>query len=83
MQNATSVMGQHQKHVKYLETDRGHREKVDRDQLLGMILEECAPSLRRWLAAAHHVSADAALPDVDAEFEQFAVDAGRTPSRTR
>ena len=30
--------------------------------------------------AEHHVFAYAALPDVDAEFEQFAVDAGCTPT---
>jgi hypothetical protein len=28
VQNATPVMGQHQKHVKDLETDSGHREEV-------------------------------------------------------
>ena len=49
MQNATPVMGQHQKHVKDLKTDSGHGEKVDGDQLLGMILQECAPGLRRGL----------------------------------
>jgi hypothetical protein len=80
VQDATSVMGQHHKHVKDLETDRGHREEIDGDQLLGMILQECAPGLRRRLAAAHHVFAHAALTDVDAEFEQFAMDAGRTPT---
>jgi len=73
-------MGQHQKHVQDLETDTGHGEEVDGDQLLSVILEKCAPGLRRRLAAAHHVFADAALTDVDAEFEQFAVDAGCTPS---
>src|SRR6267143_542006 len=80
MQNATPVMGQHQKHVKDLETDRGHRKEIDGYQLLGMILQECAPGLRRRFAAAHHVFADAALTDVDAEFEQFAVDARSTPA---
>src|SRR5437660_3759340 len=45
-----------------------------------MILQKGAPGLRRRLAAAHHVFADAALPDVDAEFEQLAVDAGCTPT---
>jgi len=60
-------MGQHQKHIKDLETDSGHREEVDGDQLLGVILQKCAPGLRRRLAAAHHVFADAALTDVDAE----------------
>src|SRR6267143_2926216 len=80
VQDAAPVKGQHQKHVKDLETDSGHREEVDGDQLLGVILQKCAPGLRRRLAAAHHVFADAALTDVDAEFEQFAVDAGRTPT---
>src|SRR5712691_2709976 len=81
MKNTTPVMGQYQKHVKDLETDSGHGEEIDGDQLLGVILQESAPSLRRWLAGANHVFADAALTDVDAEFEQFTVDAGCTPAR--
>src|SRR5438445_3007996 len=80
VQNATPVMGHYQKHVKNLETEGGYGEEVDGDQLLGMILQKGAPGLRRRLAAAHHVFADAALPDVDAEFEQLAVDAGCTPT---
>src|SRR5215469_7441665 len=54
--------------------------EVDGHQLLDMIFQEGAPSLRRRLATAHHVFAYAGLPDVDAEFEQLAVDARRTPS---
>src|ERR1700694_1766475 len=81
VQNTTPVMGQHQKHVKDLEADSWHREEVDGDQLLGMILQKCAPSLRRRFAAAHHVFADAALADVDAELEQFTVDPWCTPRR--
>jgi hypothetical protein len=45
-----------------------------------MILQKCAPGLRGWFAAAHHVFAHAALPDVDAEFEQFPVAARFTPT---
>jgi len=63
-------MGQNQKYVKDLEPDGGHGEEVDRDQLLGMVLQEGAPSLRRRFAAAHHIFAHTALPDVDAQFEQ-------------
>ena len=77
--NATPVMGQHQKHVKDLETEVGHGEEVDGDQLLKVIVEEGAPSLRRRLSAAPHVFADAGLTDLDAEFEQLTVDAGCTP----
>jgi hypothetical protein len=46
-----------------------------------MILQESAPGLGRRLAAAQHVLTDAALADVDAEFEQLDVDARRTPTR--
>ena len=52
VQDATPVMGQHQKYVKDLEPDGGHGEEVGRDQLLGMVLQEGAPSLRRRFAAA-------------------------------
>ena len=78
--NPTPVMGQYQKYVKDLETKGGHSKEVNGDQLLEVILQEGAPSLRGRLAAAHHVFAHAGLTDVDAEFEQFTVDARRTPS---
>src|SRR6202008_4795702 len=55
--------------------------EVDGDQLLGMILEKRAPRLRRRFAVAHHVFADAALTDVDAELEQLTVDPWGTPRR--
>src|SRR6516165_196447 len=45
-----------------------------------MILQKATPGLRRRLATAHHVFAHAALPNVDAELEQFTVDAGCAPS---
>ena len=80
VKNTTTVMGQYQEHVKDLEADGGHSEEIDGDQLLGVILQECAPGLRCWLATVHHVFAYAGLPDSDAEFEQFAVDAGCTPT---
>ena len=80
VKNATTIMSQHQKHVKDLKPEGRHRDEVDGDQLVGMIFQESAPGLRRRLAAAHHVFAHAALPDVDAEFEQLTVGAGCTPT---
>jgi len=73
-------MGQYQKHVKDVETEGGDSEEVDGDQLREVVLQESVPGLRRRPAAAYHVFADTALADVDAEFEQLAVDAGRTPT---
>src|SRR5215472_16119214 len=55
MKNASTVMSQHQKDVKHLETNGRHGKEIDGDQLLSMILQESAPGLRRGLAAAHHV----------------------------
>ena len=41
--NAPPVVSQYQKHVKDLETQGGHCEEVDGDQLLGVVLQEGAP----------------------------------------
>ena len=81
VQNTTPIMGQYQKHVEDLEADGGHGEEVDGHQLLGVNLEECAPGLRRGFAGAHQVFADTALTDVEAEFEEFAMDTGCTSRR--
>jgi hypothetical protein len=44
-----------------------------------VILQEGPPGLRRRLAASHHIFAHAGFADVDAEFEEFSVDARRFP----
>jgi hypothetical protein len=72
VKNTATVMGQYQKHVEDMKSNSWYREEIDRDQLLGMILQEW-----RFLRA-HDVFADAAFADVDAKFEQFTVDAGCT-----
>lgn len=77
---ASAVMGQYQEHVKNLETKRGHGKEIDGDQLLGMILQECAPGLRWRLAAADYVFTHAGLTDSDAQLAQFTMDAWCTPS---
>ena len=61
-------------------TNLRHGDEIDGDQLLGMILKECRPALRGRFVTSQHVFADTALSDVDAEFEEFAMDAGCTPS---
>src|SRR5262245_63329207 len=44
-----------------------------------MVAEERLPALGRWSSPARHILGDASLPNVDAELEQLAVDAWRTP----
>src|SRR5437588_12989587 len=81
VQDSAPVMGQHQKYIENLETKGRHGKEIAGDQLLQVILQEGAPSLRRRFAAAHHVFAHAALRDMDAKLEQLPVDAGCTPTR--
>src|SRR5215471_3756075 len=79
MQNAPTVMGQHQEDIQDLEPDRRHRKEVDGNQGLQVIVEEGPPGLGRRLAAAHQVLAHTGLADVDAELEQLAVNPRRSP----
>ena len=65
---------------KDLETDGGHSEEINGNELREVVLEEGAPSLRRRLKTMHHVFADVGLTDVDAELKKFTVNAWRTPS---
>ena len=74
-------MSQDQEYVQHLKTNGRHREEVDRYHGLEVILQEGPPGLRRWLAASHHIPGTTGLANVDAQLEQFAVDARRSPQR--
>ena len=81
MHDPPSVASHNQEHVQDLIPDRRHSEEVDRHHVLDMILQEGPPRLRRRLPTAYDILAQASLADINAAFEQFAVDAGRAPER--
>jgi hypothetical protein len=54
---------------------------VDRGDGCHLVPQEAAPSRGGSLRAPREVPADSSLADVDAELEQFAVDARRAPER--
>src|SRR5713226_5363096 len=81
MRDPSSVVSQNQEHVQDLKPDRRHSEEVDRHHRLDVILKEGPPGLRRRLPLPYDVLAHAGLTDIDPEFEQFTVDAGRAPER--
>ncbi len=81
MQNPASIVGQHDEHEQDSKRQGGHDKEVQRYQLLEMILQEGAPSLRGRLAMTDHVLAHARLPYVDTKLEQLAVDAWCAPAR--
>jgi hypothetical protein len=81
VEDPTPIVRQHQEDIQDLEPDRRHREEVDRDHGFDVILQKGAPSLGGRPAMTYHVLADAGLADVDAELQQFAVDARCSPQR--
>src|SRR6516164_686695 len=44
-----------------------------------MVIEKGAPSLRRWLAGAHHVLGNRGLGQHESQFEEFSMDPRRSP----
>ena len=53
-------------------------EKVERHQVLCMIIEKAPPSMGRWRAMANHILGDGSLGNGDAQLRQFAMHAGGT-----
>src|SRR5262249_43629636 len=79
--NASSIMCENDEHEQNFKPHRMDGEKVDRNQLRSVIVEERSPRLRWWLRTADHVFGNGGLGDLDSKFEQFAVDPRRTPKR--
>jgi hypothetical protein len=77
----TTLVRQHEKHIEDLKPNRRHGEEVYRYKAVDMILEESAPGLARRLAISHKVFAHARFANVDAELQQFAMNARRAPAR--
>ena len=59
--------------------DGRHHEQMHRGNAIGMIAQELLPALGRRSSPARHILGDAGLTNVDAELEQFAMNARRTP----
>ena len=78
-----AVVREHDQNEEDAEAGGGHREEVDRDQVVNVVGEECPPGLRGLWAALRHEAGDGALGDVDAELQELPVDAGSTPQGIR
>src|SRR5665647_1322103 len=81
MHDPLAVVSQHQEHVQHLKANGRKREEVDRNRGLPVVLQEGPPCLRRRITTADHVFAHAGIADVNAELEEFTVDARSAPKR--
>ena len=78
--DSPALVSQNENHVQNLKPDGRDREEVYRYQTLTMILKKSSPRLRGRLPRPNEVFAHTALADVYAEFQQFTMNARRTPS---
>ena len=76
----TSIMSQHNEYIQYPKRCRRNGEKVDRYQVIDMIVQKCPPRLRGWFSMTNHVLCNSRLGDDDAEHLQFAVNSRCTPA---
>ncbi len=79
VENAPTIVGQHQEDGQNLKADRRYREEVDRNQALHMVLQERPPGLRWWFSPADQVFAHARFADIEAQLQQLTMNARRTP----
>ena len=80
-QDLSPAMGHNQQPIEQPERYGRNDKQVHRCNAIRMVAQKRLPALGRWSSPARHVLGDAGLADIDAELEQFAVDAWRTPQR--
>src|SRR5713101_242976 len=77
----SSAVPHDQQSIEQTKRDCRHDEQIHRGDAVGMIVEECLPSLGRRASSPGHIFSDARLSDLDAELEQLSMDPRRSPER--
>jgi hypothetical protein len=81
--NASTLMDEDEEHEQESTRCRRDDEEIGCRDLLGMICQERPPRLGRRSGAPAHVLRDGRLRDVEAQFQQLAVNPRRAPERIR
>ena len=79
MHDAPPFVAQDDKHKEELERDCGNHEEIDRSRTIHVIAEEYLPTLIGIPGTAGHVLGHRGLTDLEAELQEFPVDARRAP----
>jgi hypothetical protein len=75
----SAVVAKNDQGVEKLECGGCDNEHVDRGHVAHVVPQEGAPGRGGRFGSPRHIPTDGGLADFNAEFEQFAVDAGRSP----
>ena len=82
-QDLAATVLQYQQSIEQSEGDGRNHEQVHRRDAVSMIMQERPPALGWRPPTLCHVFGDRGLPDIDAELEEFTVDARCAPERVR
>src|SRR5258707_15353695 len=77
----SSAVPHDQQSIEQMKRDCRHDEQIHRGDAVGMIAEECLPSLGRRASSPGHILGHTRLPDFDPELEQLSMDPRRSPQR--
>src|SRR6202045_3135615 len=80
-QNMSPTVPHDQQSIEQAKRDCRHDKQIHRRDAVGMIADKGSPALRRRVSSLDHVFGDAGLSDIDAELEEFSMDARRSPQR--
>src|SRR5215469_12160838 len=83
MQNAPAIVADEEEAVKHREGDRGNGEEIHRSYSFPMVTKKGEPTLGSIRVPGHlfHPRGKRSFGNVKTAHEQFAMDAGSTPSR--
>ena len=81
MNDFSAVMAKYDQHIQNPKPRGCHNEHVDRRSVAHVVVQKASPSRGGVFGPPPQVSPNGGLADLDAELEQFAVDAGRAPER--
>jgi hypothetical protein len=73
-QQLPPAMAQHQKCVQSLKSQGRNHAQINGSDRLCVVSKECLPALR-WRPTLHHVFRDRRLRDLEAQHQEFAMDA--------
>src|SRR6266481_3610045 len=77
----SSAVPHDQQSIEQTKRDCRHDEQIHCGDAIGMIVEQCLPSLRWRASSPGHILGHTRLPDFDAELEQLSMDPRRSPQR--
>ena len=82
MDNSSTIMAEDYQYEQNPEGSGGNGEKIDRNHVHHVVVQECSPGLGwRLGATTRHQVGNRSFGDLDSQFEQLAMNSGSAPKR--